>query len=244
MTKPESEVPEAISKQTTHAEGGLERRLLGYAVAATAGVGFLSGQVAKASIVVTPVNTTLTNGTITIDFSPGVTEFKVVDQDITKSCCFYTQILRVSGNGKAGAAVVGGNGEAEPLAAGRPIAAGDPFQNVQNFPAQMATAFNDSNSFFFVFGPFANTTDRFLGLRFEISGQTHYGWAEFSFVRAGFSGSIPYVTAHMVAYAYDTVPNQGLLAGQDPSAAPEPGTLGLMALGFMGLRFWRKKKVD
>jgi hypothetical protein len=242
MTTLQSEIPEGISRAT--AQGGLEKRLLGYAVAATAGAGILSVQAAKASIVVTPVNTTLTNGSLAIDLNhDGITDFNLVDKDITKSCCFYTQVLRINGDGNVGAAVVGGNGAAWALAAGQLIGAGDRFQNVQNFAAHLATAFNDSNSFFFVFGHFANTTDKFLGLKFEISGQTYYGWAEFSFVRAGFDGSIPYVTADLQDYAYDTVPNQSLLAGQEATAAPEPGALGLLALGFAGLRFWRKKKV-
>lgn len=80
-------------------------------------------------------------------------------------------------------------------------------------------------------------TSGFLGLRFLINGQLHYGWADLE-VQAdlndgGYSGTL-------IGYAYDTVANQPILAGE--SGAPEPGTLGLLALGWLGLGFWRPKK--
>jgi hypothetical protein len=51
-------------------------------------------------------------------------------------------------------------------------------------------------------------------------------------------------TATLVNYAYNTVPDQPILFGQTSSPAPEPGTLGLLALGSLGLGFWRRRKAD
>jgi hypothetical protein len=44
----------------------------------------------------------------------------------------------------------------------------------------------------------------------------------------------------LTGYAYDTVAGQSILAGQ--TGTPEPGTLGLLALGSQGLGFWRRRK--
>ena len=72
----------------------------------------------------------------------------------------------------------------------------------------------------------------FLGLEFEVGASAYFGWAEFS---AGL------LDAALEGYAYNSVPGQGLYAGQTTSA-PEPGTLGLLALGALGLGFWRRGK--
>jgi hypothetical protein len=77
----------------------------------------------------------------------------------------------------------------------------------------------------------------FVGLRFLINGQEHYGWAAFV---VGFHTRRTGYFGRLTEYAYDTVPNQGLDAGQTAST-PEPGTLGLLALGSLGLGLWRRK---
>jgi hypothetical protein len=50
------------------------------------------------------------------------------------------------------------------------------------------------------------------------------------------------ITANINEYAYDTVANQSIFAGQTTASTPEPGTLGLLALGSLGFGFWRKRK--
>ena len=250
MTRLPSQSNDAAPGRTkVNLSEALERRLRLYAAGAGAGtLGlFALAPQARAQIVFTPVNIGVKNGTIAIDLNhDGVTDFNIEDKTLTGSCCFYTQVLRVNGNSNVGASVVGGRGEAAALRAGRVIGAGDPFENVQNASATMATAFNDSNSFFYVFGLFANTSNRFLGLKFQFSGETHYGWAEFTFVQAGFNGSIPYVTAQLLCYAYNTVPNQRLRAGQksssDVGSSLQPASLGLLALGSQGLNAWRREE--
>jgi hypothetical protein len=95
-----------------------------------------------------------------------------------------------------------------------------------------------------IFGPWANISQHFLGFKFEINRQVHYGWAELS-VKAGPRNGAPAIAATLLGYAYDTVPNQPVPAGlRSDACAPklEPGTLGLLALGSPGLAFWRKKE--
>ncbi len=59
-------------------------------------------------------------------------------------------------------------------------------------------------------GLWANVRNRYLGLRFKIDGKTHYGWARLS-VKLG---QRPFITATLSGYAYETVPNRLIVAGQ------------------------------
>ena len=95
--------------------------------------------------------------------------------------------------------------------------------------------------------------DRYLGLRFEIDGRLHYGWARFNV-------SFPNHTlkATLTGYAYETIPGKAIVAGKTKGpeqissveypgpaalAAPAPdATLGLLALGSPGLSIWRRKE--
>lgn len=241
-----------VPRATKPIKHSLERRLLTYAAAASAaGTGLVAASAASARIIYTPVNLTLTKGALPLDLDhDGIADFMIVDKSNPGTCCFYTQVLNINGNRNAGAGVVAQSRSAVALHAGAPIGPADPFENVQSAVARMATAFNDSNSFFLTYGAFANTANRFLGLKFEISGQTHYGWAALGFVRAGFHGSIPFITARLIGFAYEDVANQPIPAGRvsdggaslRPAPASAPGTLGLLALGSPGLDFWRRRE--
>jgi hypothetical protein len=83
-------------------------------------------------------------------------------------------------------------------------------------------------------------SDRYLGFQFKIDGEVHYGWARLN---------ATYGSAVLTGYAYETIPNQGLNAGQEeetekkveqpnPAAltqpAQKPATLGVLARGSRG----------
>ncbi|HWU41521.1 MAG TPA: PEP-CTERM sorting domain-containing protein, partial [Candidatus Acidoferrum sp.] len=91
------------------------------------------------------------------------------------------------------------------------------------------------------YGPWLNVDDKYLGLKLMIGGQVHYGWAQLSVDLAHESPPlpVPYLNTFLTGYAYETVAGQAIAAG----AAPEPGTLGLLALGSLGLGLWRRRKV-
>jgi hypothetical protein len=88
-------------------------------------------------------------------------------------------------------------------------------------------------------GPWANSAaDQYLGVHFLINGLTHYGWVRLTVV------AYPYEVYTIVSgYAYNTVPNQPIKAGQGAfpggSVVTVPATLGALSLGARGLELWR-----
>jgi hypothetical protein len=81
-------------------------------------------------------------------------------------------------------------------------------------------------------GPWKNVTDRYLGLKFIIKGETHYGWA-----RLNVTCSDVTVTATLTGYAYETVANQEITTGNTNGAddgRSTSATLGRLAQGSTG----------
>ncbi|HEY1658657.1 MAG TPA: hypothetical protein VGG14_09955 [Candidatus Sulfotelmatobacter sp.] len=100
----------------------------------------------------------------------------------------------------------------------------------------------------YLFGPWNNVQNRYLGVSFKAGTETHYGW-----IRMSVSDPKWPMKVLITGYAYETVPNQSLRAGQtsdDADAAPPqaksaqptiapPASLGVLAAGFDGLQVWR-----
>lgn len=77
----------------------------------------------------------------------------------------------------------------------------------------------------------------YLGLKFKIAGQDHFGWVRISI--APVAAPTPrFLTVHDAAY--ETVPGVGIPAGA--TGIPEPASLGLLALGSLGLTTMRRRK--
>lgn len=93
----------------------------------------------------------------------------------------------------------------------------------------------------------AGVNDRYLGLWFKINGENHYGWARLSVT---FHPGLPKNRsweAHLTGYAYETIADQTIKAGQmsdgsDEADAGQPASLGTLALGSNGLALWRQEK--
>jgi hypothetical protein len=111
-------------------------------------------------------------------------------------------------------------------------------------------------------GSWVQATNRYLGLKFLIDREVHYGWVRLS-ARCELGTK---VVGILDGYAYETVADKPILAGQtqddpvDPStesgsAEPQgpdtfwvdpvlqpaqPATLGMLALGAQGLSLWRR----
>jgi hypothetical protein len=89
-------------------------------------------------------------------------------------------------------------------------------------------------------GPWINATNKYLGFKFMIDGEVHYGWARLTV--GSFKVRDRDVT--LTGYAYETVPGRMIHAGQktetdvetnspDIDSTPE-STLGMLALGANG----------
>ncbi|SRR5208283_2510617 len=65
-----------------------------------------------------------------------------------------------------------------------------------------------------VSGPWVNVDNRYLGLKFQIKGKTHYGWARLSVKVQGKA-----ITATLTGYAYETIPRKGIRSGETGAAA-------------------------
>jgi len=99
------------------------------------------------------------------------------------------------------------------------------------------------------FGPWKNVRKRYLGLRFMINGEVHYGWARLNeSCHRGFNQAL------LTGYAYETVANQAIVAGrkkgvledEEPTGTSQtpPGTLGHLAMGAQAFRQRRAAQAD
>jgi hypothetical protein len=85
-------------------------------------------------------------------------------------------------------------------------------------------------------------SNRFLGVKFQIKGKTHYGWIRLTVnVPGNFETTI-------TGYAYETVANKRITAGEAAASMAEAETtssranrsLGMLALGAEGHSLWRR----
>lgn len=223
-------------------------RLNMYSIAAgAAGVGLLAlAQPANGEIVYTPTDVVISahgvrsvpldlNQDGTTDFFINATARQSIDQSGGTSLIFAKP---AGGNG-----VVGYGGSAAALVAGQPVGSARKFSG-----ELMASLFTFIGTEFRFRGKWANVVNRYLGLKFQIDGQTHYGWA-----RLTLQGKIP-LRATLTGYAYETTANTPIIAGKTsgtdeaslaPSALqtdPPPATLGALALGAPSLSVWRRRE--
>ncbi|MCI0460397.1 MAG: PEP-CTERM sorting domain-containing protein [Gemmataceae bacterium] len=223
--------------------GGIKRRLASYLAAATTGaLGFGTPSVAEADIVFTPgpFNTGV-GGSVDINFDGlGLPEF-TIDHTPRFSMFFpfppfFTYFppkleLLQRGGAMDHMHVEGlGHDADDPAAlpAGFQVGPAATFGNEND--AELGGTTNS-------FGNFKGANSRaFLGVKFDIGGNTFFGWVDLEVNPSGWTG-----TVH--GYAYDDM-GQPILTGDTgaPQVIPEPHSLVLLALGAAGLAAMRARR--
>jgi hypothetical protein len=186
-----------------------------YALAASAaGVGLLALTApAQAEVVYTPVNQVIGyNGVYGLDLNHDGTVDFLIQQWNYGNWASNNQLLAdpAVGNGVEGirrAAAVLQSGQ--PIGPSQNFIAGD-----QNGEVMLSVTHTTTGGPSHLHGSWANLSNRYLGLKFQISGQTHYGWARVNVQRKGF-----HFLATLTGYAYETTPNTAINAGQTSDVA-------------------------
>ncbi len=204
-----------MSKAPKRLSPRLSTHLLAYAAAA--GAVAASPSLANAKVVYTPIHEY-----VYLDYTLDLNGDSIPDFLIqTSYLSGFNQLLVIPEIGFNKIAAVGKgcvmhNIGAAPLREGIVIG---PQIFMQGNTACMASLFE-----WYSDGPWVMQKGRYLGIEFIIKGQKHYGWARFNV------GEL--CSAMITGYAYESIPNKPIRAGDEGTAAQPPsGTLGELALG-------------
>jgi hypothetical protein len=237
--------------QSTH------ERLNKYALAASAaGVGLLAlAQPSEGRIVYTKAHQFIgTNGVYNLDLNhDGVVDFLIqqVGNSVrsTQSQGTNNALLAQEALGHAVEGIISSNNPfgskryyASALQLGVPVGPRQRFIK-GGFNGEMMIYFREDQDSQtpHTYGQWINVAHRYLGLKFKINGKTHYGWA-----RLSVHHSLGQFTAELTGYAYETIPNRAIRAGQtkggsailptnSETGAPIPDALRPIALGVLAL---------
>jgi hypothetical protein len=252
----------------------LEGKLWMYAAAATAaGMGMFAGTPADAEIVVTHTNTAI-SPSVALDLNhDGIVDFNLTKWKANASIDLFSyllvchegyqvashQCLSSSSQPNAANGVRGTSQGALDLPFGAPIG---PSQQFAGKKGRVLMGGRNFASFSSIhdqtwYGPWvaggAGVKNRYLGFKFKIGSQFHFGWARVTVTttaRDGFS-------ATLTGYAYETIPGKPIHAGAtsdapqaalesapktiEPQGADLRASLGMLSLGSMGLSIWRRE---
>jgi hypothetical protein len=217
----------------------IEKSLAGYVAAAmAAGVGVLAlGQPAEGKIIYTPTNVRITNG-LKLDLNhDGVTDFTFQTsffRGTSTFCPCSTNRIKPAQSENQ----IWGKKMRGPLSSYFPgasaLASGVNIRESKQLRVSNTFMCNDSQKFG-QWGAWWNVQEGFLGLKFYLQGQAHYGWA-----RANVGSGC--ATATLTGYAYETVPNKPIKAGKTSGAdvvTVQPARLGHLAHGAAAIPAWR-----
>jgi hypothetical protein len=236
--------------------------------AAAASVGVLSlAEPAQSEVVITnknipiPACTLPSPCSLSLDLNgDGVNDLKLSLLSTQTVYGYYagTNFLRVTAhNGGVMGTAGGKHGPyASALLRGAKIGASDHFLSGKD---TIEDTYFNAHTYFEAFKRFygkweGNHPNRFLGVKFKISGKTHYGWIRIT-VNSDMIRPFALMSATITEYGYETIANKSLSAGlastnsageqaqagAEKSVAP---SLGVLARGAEGLALWRREEAS
>ncbi len=224
------------SRKPSTLSESLQHHLNAYALAASAaGVGMLAlAQPAEAKIIYTRTHHfILERGRYDLDLNhDGITDFVLYQtaSGPSRNRLSVKERLRngVKGDGSGAAA----------LKRGARIGARQTFIAGTELRGVTMVSLGCTSTTCWTSGPWVNVTNRYLGLKFEIRGKTHYGWARLTVKLPGHQMRDNYpIRAKLTGYAYETIPGKAIIAGQTKGPdviTVQPATLGALAAGASG----------
>jgi hypothetical protein len=250
--------PQSNPRTAAELNSIVEKKLLSYATLASAtGVGILAlVQPLEAKVVYTATHQTIApNSTLELDLNgDGINDFRF--QNRFSGPGFSGTGIRKTFSTQTGAALIAypadnsnhiwGNSQfgVSVLPAG--VMVGSKGKFVGNHSVMGGASEIDGGSPRYD-GPWAppggNEKNRYVGLKFVINGQVHFGWARLSVqIRPARNGG---AQAVLTGYAYETVANKPLETGKTSgadAASAQTATLGQLALGAEGQIAIRREK--
>lgn len=221
--------------------------------ASAAGVAMLSITPANAEVVFTPANGHIANNQVlSLDLNhDGIPDFALLNiphfGPNSNSFGASFSVRPASGNGIWVAKNL--SYFAAALPAGVSIGSKATFHS-----SQLLMAFAERTDVaYFSGGDWKSATNRFLGLKFFINGEVHFGWARLTVLTDSHRET---VKATLTGYAYETIANQPILTGQISGTAADASLtlptenlrpavpLALLALGSPGLAVWRREETN
>ena len=218
-----------------------DHRLSMYALAASAaGVGMLAlARPAEGKIIYTKANKYIgPDTTLHLDLNHGTPDFDLKDTSSAWSYSCVAELAVVADRQKNAiwGHTVGAQAYASALSANVQVGPKGHFVSWGGMAQESFQGGRDRPAFVYGSGPWANVTDRYLGLKFAIKGKIHFGWARLN-VSLGEGGCE--ITGALTGYAYETIANRPILTGKEHGTeadGPTPiantsGTLGRLARG-------------
>jgi hypothetical protein len=226
-------------RKTVSLPESIQRQLNMYALAAgAAGVSIMALSLpAEGAIVYTPAHHRIPKGgSVKLDLNhDGVIDFRFVAtfQTLTSTFRSNLSVRPAAGNGAEG--WTGARPYASALKLGARIGP------LHYFPGKQMASVSVGPAAVYYVGSWVNVKNRYLGLRFKIKGETHFGWARLSVQVQNYT-----VVGTLTGYAYETVAGKPIKAGQtkeeDDGATIQPASLGHLARGASALSAWRGKE--
>jgi len=228
-----------MKRQTAHLSESLSRRLNSYALAAgAAGVSLLAlAQPTEAKIIYTKTYK-LRPWLLDVN-NDGIADFKFrfYSNTITSTTSKGTEHIAVLSalEASGGRNYIVGSNDRVYVSALPPGVSVRSAIHLQGLMA--ATQFRFGSRKINYFGPWVNVKNRYLGLKFAISGKYHFGWARLKVrIRA------KHTYWALTGYAYETVPNKPIITGKtngpDVITLQDP-SLGHLARGASAIPAWR-----